>query len=252
VSDGAREVRVRGLVGGLPLADDATGVPHTLALSHAALLLRPVGGGAARSFAFGAIDGVGVRGEECALFLAGGDVVELVGPAAPEAAREIATALFALPELLRAVPAPALTGGIASQRWVALVEPFLAVGRAMRTAADVRAGVQAATAAWRGAFSGLPRALDQGIDADTPVARARAARLAEALAPLAAADAVLAPAAAAVAVAPPDELARAWRPWRDALVRAATALGDVAPAVTEALDGVVAAPAARGWFRRGR
>ncbi|MCU0646978.1 MAG: hypothetical protein MUF00_03240 [Gemmatimonadaceae bacterium] len=244
--------RVRGLMAGVPLARTAAGDEQTIALAEEAVHFTDLTTRELRRVRYEQIDGVGVRGEECAVFLAGGDVIECVGPEATSLGGALARVLFAPPELLRATRAP-LDADLTTQRaWGALVAPWVALRRALLEPADIPTAVRRATAAYTAALE-TTRATLTADAGDTPAGRARRARLDDALAPLAARGSSLDAHALVVEQSPPDELCRHWRAWRDHAIHGAAAVRDVLPAVVDALS-VRDAPASSRWrmpWRRG-
>jgi hypothetical protein len=242
------DVRVRGLVRGIALAADAAGDPMNATVTDTQLILTDN----ARMLAFSLpdIDGVGVRSGECVIFIDGGDVIECAGEAAAALGSSLARVLFAPPELLRASRAPVTAGAHQRAAWEAAMSPLVDAGAVLRRASDVRSAVRDATAAVFNGFERIPLRLLGGA-ADTPAYRARAARLADALAPAAQLGRELTTASEAVRDCTPDVLCRQWRQWVVTLERVATALRDQLPAIVDASTAVVPEPSTR-WFNAWR
>jgi hypothetical protein len=237
-------LRVRGLRNGVALAADPGGDLMELQLIEAELHLSPRGNAPPIVLPLEAIDGVGVRGTECAIFMRGGDVIEVVGEGAAPTASLLARALFAPPELLRAARAPLATDAATRECWRAATAAIVAASEALRAGTDLRERVRSTTTTVRNGVDGLPRAV-VGASIDTPLHRARLARLEDALRPVQQQVHRLEQQADAVLAAPADALCLAWRPWVGTLTRLATMLREQLPAMAEAA--VLDEPAAVGW-----
>jgi hypothetical protein len=244
------DVRVRGLVGGVSLAADAMGTPMRVEVADLEVTLRD--GLRELTLELTEIDGVGVRGSECVVFIDGGDVIECVGEAAPALGAALARVLFAPPELLRAARAPLEADARRVSVWEHALAPLVETSAVLRRATDVRAAVRDATETVRGGVERLPLTL-VGAPLDTPLYRARAARIADALTPVHHRLSELDTIAASVTQAAPDVLCRSWRVWTDVLLRVAASLRDQVPAIADAVS-LELTEAPRRWFgaRRGR